>query len=146
MVRKIQNRVLRMKFNRKVDAFTLPELLVVLVIIGILILLALPELMPLVTRAHSIEAKNNLKMVQTLQKTYFYEYSKYTTELGTIGFEPQKLVTQEGGSAKYDIAVVEVTPNSFRARATAVVDFDGDGQYNVWEITDSGELVETVKD
>lgn len=34
----------------------------------------------------------------------------------------------------------------FRATATAVVDFDGDGTYNVWEINQDKELKETVKD
>ena len=34
--------------GKKVDAFSLPELLVVLVIIGILVLMALPNLMPLI--------------------------------------------------------------------------------------------------
>ncbi|TAJ09148.1 prepilin-type N-terminal cleavage/methylation domain-containing protein [Marinilabiliaceae bacterium JC017] len=135
-----------MKLNKKVKAFTLPELLVVLVIIGILILLALPELMPLVTRAHSLEAKNGLKMVHTLEKTHFYEYSKFSNDMESIGFEQQKVVTEEGGSAKYQIEVVEVGANNFVARATAVVDFDGDGQFNVWEINEQGELKEVVKD
>lgn len=135
-----------MKLNSKLNAFTLPELLVVLVIIGILILLALPELMPLVTRAHSLEAKNGLKMVQTLEKTYFYEYSKFTTDLDAIGFEQQKLVTEGKGNAKYHIEIVEASTTTFLARATAVVDFDGDGQFNVWEISDKGDLKEVVKD
>ncbi len=131
---------------KRIKAYTLTELLVVLVIIGILILLALPELMPLVTRAHSMEAKNALKMVQTLEKTHFYEYAKYTTELDKIGFEHQKPVTEEGGSAKYIIEITDVSPNTFTAQATAVVDFDGDGQFNVWEINELGELIEVVKD
>ena len=37
-----------MNFNKKFKAFTLSELLVVLVIIGILVLIALPSLMPVV--------------------------------------------------------------------------------------------------
>ncbi len=131
---------------RRIKAFTLSELLVVMVIIGILILLALPELMPLVTKAHSLEAKNGLKMVQTLERTYYFEYSKYTDDMEAIGFEAQKLVTEDGGSAKYDIEVVEVTPTTFLAKATAVVDFDGDGVYNVWEINEEGNLRETQKD
>ena len=132
--------------TKRFEAYTLTELLVVLVIIGILILLALPELMPLVTRAHSMEAKNALKMVQTLEKMHFYEYSKYTDDLESIGFEHQKPVSEEGGSAKYIIEVTDITPNSFIARATAVVDFDGDGQFNVWEMDEQGELKEVVKD
>jgi type IV pilus assembly protein PilE len=61
-------------------AFTLSELLVVLVIVGILILIALPQLMPLISKARSIEAKQALKHVHTLQKTYFFEFSKYSDD------------------------------------------------------------------
>jgi len=132
--------------KKRIDAYTLTELLVVLVIIGILILLALPKLMPLVTRAHALEAKNALKMVQTLEKTYFYEYSKYTQDLETIGFEQEEPVTEDGGTAKYVIEVSEVSGATFIAKATAVVDFDGDGQFNVWEINEKGILTEVVKD
>ena len=133
--------------KKKLDAFTLAELLVVLVIIGILILLALPVLMPLVTRAHSLEAKNALNMVGTLQKTYFYEHSKYASDLAAIGFEQEKLVTEaENGKSKYRIEVVEAGVTNFLVRATAVVDFDGDGQFNIWEIDHEGSLREVVTD
>ena len=47
--------------NRKnLPAFSLPELLVVLVIMGILVLIALPNLMPLISRAKSTEAQQQL--------------------------------------------------------------------------------------
>ena len=119
----------------------------VLVIIGILILLAMPSLMPLVTRAHSLEAKNALGRVNTLQKTHFYEFSKYSNDLARIGFEQEKLVTEaEDGKAKYLVEIVESGPTTYMARATAVVDFDGDGQFNVWEIDQSGNLREAVQD
>ena len=39
--------------KRKWQAFSLPELLVVLVIIGILVLIALPNLMPLISKGNS---------------------------------------------------------------------------------------------
>ncbi|WP_291856847.1 prepilin-type N-terminal cleavage/methylation domain-containing protein [Marinilabilia sp.] len=134
------------QFTRKrVSAFTLPELLVVLVIIGILLLLALPELMPLVSRAHSLEARKGLKMLHTLQRTHFFEYSRYTDDLQKLGFEQQSLVT-EGGNSKYIIEVVEVGTNSFVAQATAVVDFNGNGEFNVWTINGEGELEEVIKD
>lgn len=132
-------------FKKKLDAFTLPELLVVLVIIGILVLLALPNLMPLISKAKSTEAQMQLGHVHTLQKSHFYLHSKYTEELDAIGFEQEKLVT-EGGTANYLIEVKEASATGFTATATAVVDFDGDGNFNVWEINESKEIKETTKD
>ena len=131
----------------KVKAFTLTELLVVLVIIGILVLLSMPVLMPLISRTRSVEAKQALKHVHTLQKTFFYEHSRYSDNVATIGFEQEKLVTDgEGGKANYLVEVINSGPTLFQARATAVVDFDGDGQLNVWEIDQSGTLLEVTPD
>ena len=131
----------------KVNAFTLTELLVVLVIIGILVLLSMPVLMPLISRTRSVEAKQALKHLHTLEKTYFYEHSRYTNDINAIGFEQETLVTDgEGGKANYLVEVVDAGPATFQARATAVVDFDGDGQLNVWEIDHSGNLLEVTPD
>ena len=126
-------------------AFSLPELLVVLVIIGILVLIALPNLMPLISRAKATEAQQQLTFLHTLQRSHFYTYSRYSSSLEELGFEQQKLVT-DGGQANYLIEVLEASEHGFRATATAVVDFDGDGIYNVWEINQDKELKEIVKD
>lgn len=127
------------------SAFTLTEVLVVLIIIGILVLLALPNLMPLITKAKSTEAKVQLQHLYTLEKSYFFENSKYTKDLSELSFEQQKLST-EGGQANYRIEITELTEKGFRAKATAVVDFDADGTLNVWEIDQEKKLIESVKD
>ena len=127
------------------SAFTLPELVVVLVIIGILVLLALPNLMPLISKAKSTEAQMQLGHVHTLERSYFYMHSKYCPNLEEIDFEQEKLVT-ENGTANYLIEIKEASATTFIATATAVVDFDGDGNFNVWEINEKKELKETVKD
>ena len=44
-------------------AFSLPEMLVVLVIIGILVLIALPNLMPLISKAKAMESQQQLAFV-----------------------------------------------------------------------------------
>ena len=131
--------------QKKLKAYSLSELLIVLVIIGILILVALPNLMPLISRAKSTEAQQQLVFLHTLEKTYFYTYSRYSTSLEEIGFEQQPLVTS-GGNANYLIEIVEASEHGFRAIATAVVDFNGNGIFNVWEIDQDKKLVETVKD
>ncbi|MFQ8806295.1 MAG: type IV pilin protein [Alistipes indistinctus] len=86
----------------------MPELLVVLVIIGILVLIALPNLMPLISRAKSTEAQQQLVFLHTLEKNNFYTYSKYSPSLEELGFEQQPLVT-EGGHANYRIEIVEAS-------------------------------------
>lgn len=128
-----------------VSAFTLTEVLVVLIIIGILILLALPNLMPLITKAKSTEAKLQLQHIYTLEKNYFYERSRYSKDLSEISFEQQKLST-DGGQANYRIEIIDAGNTSFRARATAVVDFNGNGNFNIWEIDQDQHLVETTPD
>lgn len=136
---------LKKLLNYRADAFTLPELLVVLVIIGILVLLALPNLMPLIAKAKSTEAQMQLGHIHMLEKNYFYMYSRYSTNLEEIGYEQQKLVT-EGGTANYRLEVAEASATTFLIRATSVVDFDGDGIFNVWEIDQDKSLKEVKKD
>ena len=131
--------------KKKLPAFTLNELLVVLVIIGILVLIALPNLMPLISKAKSVEAQTQLGHLYTLEKNYFYMYSKYSQSIEELGFEQEKLVT-DNGSANFLIEIVEANATGFKAKATAVVDFDGDGVFNVWEIDQNKKLIEVVKD
>ena len=136
-----------MKYNNKLSAYTLTEILIVLVIIGILVLLALPNLMPLITKAKSTEAKVQLEHVHTLHKNYFFEKSKYTTDLAEMGFIQEKLSTDgKDGRANYRIEVVQAESNAFVARATAVVDFNVNGTYNVWEIDQDKNLKEVTAD
>lgn len=62
-------------------AFSLTELLVVLVIIGILVLVAMPNLMPLISRAKATKAQQQLTFLHSLEKSYFYTYSRYSADL-----------------------------------------------------------------
>lgn len=129
----------------KVAGYNLQEVLVVLVIIGILLLLALPNLMPLISKAKSTEAQLQLSHIYNSQTTYRYMYSKYSSDLSEIDFEAPKTVN-ENGRANYQYEILSATNNSFKARATAITDFDGDGIFNVWEIDENGAPKQIVKD
>lgn len=126
-------------------SFTLNELLVVLIIIGILVLIALPSLLPLISNAKATEAKLQLNHAYTLQESYFLANSHYTSSFQDLGFEQQKL-KKDGGNAVYIIRIESATDKTFTIKAEATEDFDKDGTYNVWEINQEKKLREVVKD
>ncbi|HEX3074884.1 MAG TPA: type II secretion system protein [Ignavibacteriales bacterium] len=134
-----------LKNLKKEDGFSLTELLVALVIMGILVLLALPRLMPIVTKAKTTEAKLNLKQVYMLEKSYKFEFDKYSENLAEIGFEQETLIT-ESGTARYVIEIKKAELNAFLATATSIVDFDNDGTFNVWQVDQSGIIKEITPD
>ena len=130
---------------RSESGFSLTELLVVIVIIGVLASLAIPKFMSVITKAKMTEAKLMLRQIYDLQESYYLENDFYTENFAAIGFEPRKLVT-DGGQARYKMAITEASATTFMAKATAVIDFDKDGVMNVWSIDREGRLREEVPD
>lgn len=98
-----------------------------------------------VSMARGQEAKEQLKHIYDLQEIYFYSHAKYGSDLKEIKFEQAKLSNQ-GGQAHYSIEIVAASGNSFKARATAITDFDADGTFNVWEIDQEKNLAEVIED
>jgi len=137
-----------MKFTpKRLNAYTLTEILVVLCIIGILVLLVLPNLLPLITKAKSTEAKVQLEYVNKLEKSYYYEHSKYSNDLAELGYIQEKLTTDgKEGHANYRLEITNATNTGFTAKATSVVDFNGNGTFNVWEIDQDKNLKEVTPD
>lgn len=136
-----------MKLNkhRKLKAFSLAEILIVLAIMGILLMLVIPNQSGIATRTKSMEAQQELRMIHNLQYAYFLQYSKYSLDGKEINYIPHKLIT-EGGTALYRITIIEASPSGFKAKAEAVQDFNGDGKYNIWEIDQEGQPKETQVD
>ncbi len=135
----------RMRSFRRSDGFSLTELMVVLVIIGVLVLLAMPKLLPLVTKAKTTEAKLMLKQVHTLEQSYKFENDRYSNSLSEIGFEQTKLIS-EGGQARYKIEIVSADEKGFVAQAVSTVDFNNNGVFNVWVVDETGVIKEKVPD
>lgn len=125
---------------KKLKGFTLTELLVVLAIIGILLLIALPNLMPLISKTRSTEAKQNLTYIHSLERSWYMEHSKYSPNLKELGFE-----LENAGEAQYQYEISS-SGSTFKATATAITDFDNDGQINVWEIDQAKNLREVTPD
>ena len=127
------------------DGFSLTELLIVLAIIGILIMIAVPIYQNVTTRAKTTEAKTQLAFLHTLQRVYKLEHDTYTDNFEALGFEHEKMIT-EGGRARYLIQVEEITPGTYTATATSIIDFDNDGVFNKWQVTEEGNVEQIIAD
>ena len=130
---------------QRLKAFTLTELMVVLVIIGILMLIAIPVFDDLFGDAYSVEAQNQLKYLQSRQQTFYQKHFRYSDDPNEFGFTQPKTL-DENGDARYLYEVVEAGKTGFIARATAIADFDKDGNINIWEINHDGQLREVIPD
>lgn len=128
-----------------VKAYSMTEILIVLCIIGIILLMVLPNQTAVISQAKAIEAQAMLNQVYGLEKSHFYRYSKYTANLEELGFEQEKTV-DEGGQAVYKVEIIDATNDSFLARATSVSDLDSDGAFNTWEVDNKKMLTEVVKE
>ncbi|TRW97016.1 type IV pilin protein [Flavobacterium gawalongense] len=144
MLDKIKKQLQNTK-KASVKAYSLTEILIVLCIIGILLLMVLPNQTSVIAQAKAIEAQAMLNQIYGLEKSYFYRHSKYSSNLEELGFE-QELTVDEGGQAVYKIEIIEASNDSFSARATAASDLDSDGSFNTWEIDNKQMLNEVTKE
>lgn len=133
------------KFIADESGFSLTELLIVLAIIGILIMIAVPLYQNVTTRAKTTEAKTQLNFLHTLQRVYQLERDTYSDDFEVIGFEQEKLIT-EGGKARYVIVIEKAGTNEYVATATSIIDFDGDGVFNKWQVDQDGIVEQIVPD
>ena len=80
-----------MRHLRNSKGFTLIELMIVVVIIGILAALAIPRFTQASARAKEKEADGILKQIYTLQNAYYANNGTYagnSTDLQTVGWDP----------------------------------------------------------
>ncbi|MGZ8470399.1 MAG: type II secretion system protein [Gemmatirosa sp.] len=78
---------------RRRAGFSLIELLIVVVIIGILAAIAIPAFANTKGKAILSKVKSDLRQVATAQEGYFYGSGQYTTDLTLLGLTPSPGVT-----------------------------------------------------
>jgi type IV pilus assembly protein PilA len=140
------------KMQRSQKGFTLIELMIVVVIIGILAALAIPRFMRATTKSKQSEAKQILKQIYTMQQTYRQQNDIYWDPAGAVaGSATQNafaaLGVEVGPTARYSYSVGGVTATAFLATATvANPGLDDDVAPDTWTINQDGTLLCTSDD
>jgi len=130
------------KFHNRERGFTLIELMIVVVIIGILAALAVPRFMRATTKSKQSEAKQLLKQVYTMQRAYRQEHNEYACDGATASATAQTafadIGVEIGSTALYEY-VMAADATTFTCTATA--NLDDDDTDDEWQIDQDGDLV-----
>jgi|TARA_B110000261_G_C12923518_1_gene293401 type IV pilus assembly protein PilE len=134
----------KMNHSKKLKAFSLNELLVVMVIIGILAAIAVPQFNSFTANAYESETGNWLRQIKLLQDKHRMMHFEYSMDVETIEFVAPK--KEPEGTSVYTYEILEATASTFIAQATADKDYDGDGQFQVITINQEGKIETKVED
>jgi len=84
------------------QGFTLAELMVVLVVLGVLSTMAIPRFLGATNKAKAVECKPILKEIYTLQSVYNVEHGVYASNIVELSYAPPSALA----GARYDYDVI----------------------------------------
>ncbi len=122
--------------RKRFHGFSLMEVMIVVVIIGILAALAYPNLEKYLKRARQTEAKTNLSAIYTAQKIYFTLHQSYAEDINELD-----LSLVQGDPYTF---TMEASKNTFKAPAEGNI--DDDDALDIWTIDQDKDLRYTTDD
>jgi type IV pilus assembly protein PilA len=124
---------------KKSKGFTLVELMIVVVIIGVIAALAIPRFMNTSTKTKQSEAQGILKQIYTMELTHFEQYNAYTDDIDELDVEFM-------ANTRYDYSV-QVDGTAFIAIAVSPdPGLDDDPSPDVWTVDETGVIVCVTND
>ncbi len=131
------------KFHSR-KGFTLIELMIVVVIIGILAALAIPRFMQATVKSKQSEAKGILKQIYTMERTFRQESAAGVYLACADNAAMVNIGVEIPVDVRYDYSVALVG-TGFLATATTDL-LDDDAPPDTWTISDLGTLTCTSND
>lgn len=104
-----------LKAIRKMRGFTLTELMIVVVVLGILAAVGYPNYREYVARAKRNEARAALLQIATNQERFYLQNNSYTTDMVALGFPVAADYLTDSDS--YLVNVTAADANNFTAEA-----------------------------
>ncbi|OGC93998.1 MAG: hypothetical protein A2142_07265 [candidate division Zixibacteria bacterium RBG_16_48_11] len=136
------------KQRKSQEGFTLMELMIVVVVIGILAALAVPRFLKAGARSKQSEAKSILKQIYVMERAYRQENDTYVFGVGAgPGQNITPLIVEIMNNARYSYVISGGT-NSFTATATTIsaTGLDDDATLDIWQVDDRGRLAAVSDD
>ncbi len=129
---------------KKSFGFTLIEVMIVVVIVGILATVAYPSYTEHVTRSNRAEALRELVRIANLQEQFFVDSRSYTANLSQLGLGSGATFTTE--TENYIISsVINAAGNTFTLTATAqYTQATRDSLCSTMGITDTGSKLSSA--
>jgi prepilin-type N-terminal cleavage/methylation domain-containing protein len=129
--------------------FTLIELMIVVVIIGILASMAIPRFMKAAAKSRQSEAQLILKEIYVNERAYrqqsavnsYFQPAGVASAVNSTVLHP--IWVDIAASSKYTYTIV-ATPNTFTATAEGNV--DDDATLDTWVMDETGTLTNTIND
>ena len=122
--------------RKRFNGFSLMEVMIVVVIIGILAALAYPTLEKYLKIARQTEAKTNLSAIYTAQKIYFTLHQSYADDINKLD-----LSLVQGDPYTF---TMEASKSTFKAQAEGNI--DDDAALDTWTIDQDKNLFNTIDD
>ncbi len=123
---------------RRPSGFSLIEIMIVVVIIGILATLGYPRLQRYLITSRQTEVKTNMMAIYSAQKIYYASNRKYAASLNQLGVE---VAAGDDALYAYELDAADKTYS-----VTAIGNIDDDATIDTWTIDQDKNLINVEND